>query len=365
MKDASILVTGGIGFLGSAIVDALREKHSEWSITVVDLKPPRKDQVDVKYIIGDITKIADVRKVVETAKPTCIIHTAGLVPDLANRYGRRLHKRVYEVNVEGTRNMLAVAKELGTEAFVWTSSCCCVTDDMSCQYPNIDESWPTSGQSLIYGESKTIAEALVLAASDEKLSTCALRPPVLFGPEDYQFVPSVHACIAKRETPFIIGNGENMWDVMFVANAADAHVLAAENLMSVKTAAGQAFFISNNEPVPFRDLCLAIWAHFGHHPPFEMHIPEAVAKLVGLLGEWISWLTGNPPTLSSGSVLDACGMRYCNSAKAEKVLGYVPRIGLEEGIRLSCEVSVLMYATYICVDDDSWRTGIRGEVEAE
>jgi sterol-4alpha-carboxylate 3-dehydrogenase (decarboxylating) len=58
------------------------------------------------------------------------------------------------VNVEGTRNMLAAARESGVEAFVYTSSCCCVTDNMSIQYPNIDESWPLSHQSLVYGESK-------------------------------------------------------------------------------------------------------------------------------------------------------------------------------------------------------------------
>ena len=340
MSEVSILVTGGSGFLGSAVVDALREKHSKWSVTVFDIKPPTKERDGVRYLLGDVTKMSDVRAVIEAANPTCIIHTAGLVPDLANRYGRKLGKRVFSVNVGGTKNMLSVAKDFGTEAFVWTSSCCCVTDDMSYQYPNMDESWPTSSHSLIYGESKTVAESLVLAASDEKLSTCTLRPPVLFGPGDYQFVPSVYACIAKRETPFIIGSGENMWDVMYVANAADAHVLAVENLLSSKTAAGQAFFISNNEPVPFRDLCLTIWSHFGHHPPFEMHIPGAVAKLVGRLGEWISWLTGTPVTLSRGSVLDACGTRYCNSAKAEQILGYVPRIGLEEGIKLSCEVSI-------------------------
>ena len=363
MSEISILVTGGTGFLGSAIVDALQEKHPKWSITVFDLKPPTKDRDGVRYLQGDITNTIDVRSAMKTANPTCIIHTAGVVPDLANRYGRKSSKEVYDINVGGTQIILASAKEFGTEAFVWTSSCCCVTDDMSYQYPNIDESWPTSSHSLIYGESKATAEILVLAASDSKLSTCALRPPVLFGPDDYQFVPSIYACIAKRETPFIIGSGENMWDVMFVTNAADAHVLAAENLISSKTAAGQAFFISNNEPVPFRDLCLAIWAHFGHYPPFEMHIPEGVAKLVGRLGEWITWLTGNPVTLSSGSVLDACGTRYCNSVKAEKILGYVPRIGIEEGIRLSCKVSISEHVDS-CTDGNNRMAGVCEEAKA-
>lgn len=102
------------------------------------------------------------------------------------------------------------------------------------------------------------AEALVLVASDEKLATCAIRPTVLFGPDDDQLIPLIHSYIAKRETPWVIGSGQNLWDVTYVTNVADAHILAAENLTSSKTAAGEAFFISNNEPIPFRVLCLAI-----------------------------------------------------------------------------------------------------------
>lgn len=123
---------------------------------------------------------------------------------------------------------------------------------------------------------------------------------------------------------------------------ADAHVLAAENLIGSKTAAGQAIFISNNEPITFRDLCLAIWAHFGHYPPFEVHIPGSLAVTVGYIAEWVALLLGRPYTISGGSVLDACGTRYITGKKAEQLLGYKPRVGIEEGIRLSCEVSTLL-----------------------
>ena len=57
------------------------------------------------------------------------------------------------------------------------------------------------------------AEALVLAANDEKFATCALRSSVLVGPGDKQLIPSLHACIAKGETPFVVGDGLNLWDV--------------------------------------------------------------------------------------------------------------------------------------------------------
>lgn len=94
----------------------------------------------------------------------------------------------------------------------------------------------------------------MLSASGDAIKTCVLRPSVLCGEGDSQLIPSIHACIAKRETPYIIGSRFNLWDVTYVANVADAHVLAAENLLATMTAAGQAFFIHNDEPISFRDL---------------------------------------------------------------------------------------------------------------
>ena len=125
----------------------------------------------------------------------------------------------------------------------------------------------------------------------------------------------------------------------YVNNVADAHVQATENLLSSKTAAGEAIFISNEQPLPFRDFCLAVWADFGHYPSNEIKIPRLVAASVGSIADLVTRVTGTPTTISKGSVDDACCVRYCNGTKAQRLLGYKPRIGIEEGIRLSCEVS--------------------------
>lgn len=129
-----------------------------------------------------------------------------------------------------------------------------------------------------------------------------------------------------------------MWDVIYVGNVADAHVLAVENLFLTKTAAGQAFFISSEQPLPFRDFCLAVWQSFGHYPPFRVNIPRRLATLAGSVAEWVTWLTGYPSTLSRGSVQDACQIRYCSVVKAREVLGYKPSVSIEDGIRISCNV---------------------------
>lgn len=127
--------------------------------------------------------------------------------------------------------------------------------------------------------------------------------------------------------------------VSYVDNVADAHVLAVENLLTSKTAAGEAIFITNEQPVPFRDFCLAVWREFGHFPPFEIHMPRAVAASFGFIADIVTQITGTATTLSRGSVDDATCVRYCNGEKARRLLGYSPQVGLEEGIRRSCDVS--------------------------
>ena len=150
----SVLLTGGIGFVGRAIVDAAQEKHPEWVLTVLDLEKPSQPKPSIRYVAADITVAAEMNQIVDELKPTVIIHTAGIVPGLADRYTRRQRQLVWKVNVDGTQNVLDAARRSGVEAVVWTGSCTAVTDDMRYQYPNIDETCPTSGLSLIYGESK-------------------------------------------------------------------------------------------------------------------------------------------------------------------------------------------------------------------
>ncbi len=148
----SVFITGGNGFVGRAIVNALKEKHPHWVITIFDLQVSEKERPGVSYELGNITIGAEVDLTFVQIKPPAIIHTAGTVPLLASRYGKKDRDRIFYVNVKGTRNILTAAKRHWVKAFVWTSSFTAVADGLWFQYPNIDETWPTSIHSLVYGE---------------------------------------------------------------------------------------------------------------------------------------------------------------------------------------------------------------------
>lgn len=323
--------------------------------------------------------------------PSSVAFKIANSPCLA-RYSRRIEALVRKTNVTGTQHVVGAAEQTGCRALVYTSSCCAVVDDMSMSYPNIDERWPVADKSSIYGESKVEAERIVIAANTNReqaqesagddpaekslhprpqrpMLTCVLRPSVIFGEGDNQLIPSIHACIAKGESRFIIGDGCNLWDTTYVGNVADAHVLALENLLSIRAkrnpvdadekdvvesarlgagnAAGETFFIQNNEPISFREFSLAVWKEFGHYPPWlEIRIPEGLGWALGLVAELFTRISGRPLTLSRGSVMDAAAMRYATGNKASRILGYRPRIGLEVGIKRSCQVSDVFSADF-------------------
>jgi sterol-4alpha-carboxylate 3-dehydrogenase (decarboxylating) len=342
-KPLEVLVTGGTGFLGSKIAESLATKHPDWSISVLDIRPPssaHKTRI-TQFIEADITSRESINNAFVDYSPDLVVHSAGVVPARKSRYStkRKDWERVKAINYDGTVHVLDAAMASGCRNFVYTSSCTAVIDDLDHDYFYMNESIPIGNATLHYGKSKGLAETYVMSSKhvEKGLVACALRPCTIIGPGDTAVISLMHDLIAKGETYFIVGDGNNFYDFMYIDNAVDAHVLAVENLLSSKTAAGEIFFISNQEPVYFWDFLAYIWAQFGHVPRFRIHIPTTIAWLAGFALEWTSWLTGSASTLDRGSVKDGVRTHFSDNSKAIRILGYKPKVGLAEGVRLSCE----------------------------
>lgn len=152
-----VLVTGGSGFLGGAVVDALQVKHPDWILYNLDIRPSnRNDDTEVQFESANITVAEKVDAVFDKLRPHVVVHTAGVVPNGQARYSNSKNDRdwVFSINYDGTRNVLDAAKKSGCKTFVYTSSCTVMTDDVNHDYPLMDETIPIGHATLIYGSSK-------------------------------------------------------------------------------------------------------------------------------------------------------------------------------------------------------------------
>jgi sterol-4alpha-carboxylate 3-dehydrogenase (decarboxylating) len=309
----------------------------------VDINPPALGTgsfSEVRYVRANILQPEELHNIFEEAKPTIVIHTVGIVPSVLSRYTSKGRDAIFEVNVQGTKNVVEAAKNCGARGLVYTSSVTVLVDEMGVDIKNADETWITGRATTVYGQSKTAAENFVLSQNTFTFQTCSLRSAPVFGPNDPIMIPTMHGCIARGETPFIIGDSQNLVDYVYVSNVADAHVLAVLNLLYSGTAAGEAFFITNGEPITARDMCIATWKEFGHTPRYNITIPQGLAWWMGWATEWAGWISGSQGTFSRGIIMDATATRYLNIGKARRILGYVPKVGLADALRISCQVSM-------------------------
>jgi sterol-4alpha-carboxylate 3-dehydrogenase (decarboxylating) len=157
MEQTNVLVTGGCGFLGTAIVSALLTTK-RFSITAMDINPPSLGSstfpTQVRYVRADVLDRDALQKVFNEAKPAIVVHTVGVYPLGAARYSTKGKDAVFKVNVEGTRNVIDAAKACGAKGLVYTSSVTVVLDRLTQDFKNIDESWPAGDVDTSYGQSK-------------------------------------------------------------------------------------------------------------------------------------------------------------------------------------------------------------------
>ena len=322
-----ILVTGGGGFLGTHIIKELL-KNSSYIVTNFSRHSySHLEDLGVPTIKGDIRKREDVEKALSQGFDA-IFHVAAL----AGVWGK--YEDYYGINYEGTKNLVEVAKSKGIQRFVYTSTPSVVfnKDDLL----GVGEEQPYATEFLnAYSETKTMAEKLVLAANDnQNFLSCAIRPHLIWGPGDPHLFPRVIQK-GKEGKLKIVGDGENMVDIVFVENAALAHVQAFEHLKANSRVCGQAYFVGQERPVKLWGFINQILG-FVKVDPVMNSIDVTTAYRIGWLLEKVFKLLGimkPEPPMTRFVALNLGKSHYFSHEKAKRDFGYYPKVTIEEGLK--------------------------------
>ena len=346
MKTA--LVTGGTGFLGRRIVERLLDQGR--SVAVLARHPaPDLAQRGVRFIcvsLDDTAAVAAACAGVET-----VFHVAAKV----GVWGK--YSDYFRTNVIGTRALLDGCRAQGVQNLIYTSTPSVVYNHHD--LANANESLPlTTHCPSAYPLTKAIAEREVLAANSTSLRTVALRPHLIWGVGDPHLVPRILER-ARSGRLRIVGDGKNRVDMVHVDNAVDAHLLAEAALVRsdnevrteivcnalrykpsapdksrsvAGTAAGKAYFITNDEPVVLWDWVNGLLTALGERP-ISKRLSLRTASTVGAVCEAL-WHTlplhGEPP-MTRFVAAELAKDHWFDIAAAKRDLGYTPRLSMAEG----------------------------------
>jgi nucleoside-diphosphate-sugar epimerase len=317
-----VLVTGGTGFTGSALCRRLAELGHE--VHSLDYKPGLYDddlrQRGVHIHQGSVTDKALVTRLVDGCAR--VYHTAA-----AFRLVNLGRKAYWDVNVDGTRNVLEAARAAGG-ARVVNCSTCGVHGNVD--YPPAIETAPIAPADY-YQYTKWEAEKVAMEYVDRGQWVTTLRPAAIYGPGDPERFYLIFKQVDKGRFVFL-GDGSALYHPLYVDNLVDAFLLAGEN----DAALGQSYLIADAEYLPIKQLVERIAKALGlrckvYFLPFAPAYAVASAVEVAY-----SPFDAEPPVFTRR--LDWFRQnRAFDISKARRDLGYEPRVDLDEGLRRTAE----------------------------
>jgi len=317
-----ILVTGGTGFTGKALVQRLLDDGHE--VRALDyregLKTDELRRHGAEVVLGSVTDRDVVRRAVDGVD--VVHHLAAAFREL--NVGERHY---WEVNVEGTRNVLEAAQAAGVRKVVYCSTCGV--------HGNIDA--PPAGEDApiqpadYYQRTKYEAEPIAREFFERGLKTVTLRPAAIYGPGDPERFFLIFKRVAGGSFP-MFGSGATSYHPLYIDNLVDAFLLAMQD----GRGDGEAYLIADAEYVAIEDLvrrigrALDVDVRVRHYPLWPLiaagHACEKLCKPFGitppLFPRRVDWYRQN---------------RAFRIDKARRELGYEPRVGLDEGLRRTAE----------------------------
>jgi len=316
------LVTGGGGFLGKAIVKLLRERGDE--VRSFSRNPhPALTEMGVEHCRGELADAGAVKRAAEGCD--IVFHVAAK----AGVWGP--YEEFYRANVLGTKHVIDACRLHGIKRLIHTSSPSVVFDGSDME--GVDESVPYPEHfEAFYPQTKAEAEQLVLQANDQTLATVALRPHLIWGPEDNHLVPRILERGAKGALRKL-GSRECLVDTVYVDNAALAHLQAADHLDVGSVVAGKAYFLSQGEPLPIWDVVNRI-LDAGGLPPVTRTLSPSLAYTIGTILEKVYGLLKlkGEPRMTRFVAKELSTSHWFDLSAAKNDFGYQPEVTFDEGI---------------------------------
>lgn len=188
---------------------------------------------------------------------------------------------------------------------------------------------------------KAASDKMTLEYDDPAgMRTCTLRPAAVHGERDNDITPAIMRNLRLGRNKIQIGDNSNLFSTTYAGNAADAHLAAVDKLLnSPQGVAGEAFFITNGEPLRFWDFSRAVWRAAGDETrPEEVRTVSLTLALLYVWGlEWVCWFKGVVPPVTRQIVRFSNMHRWYVIDKATERLGWKPEVSQEEGIRRAVE----------------------------
>jgi nucleoside-diphosphate-sugar epimerase len=317
------LVTGGGGFLGRHIVTKLLARGDRVRVL------GRRSYSDLQKM-GVETVIADLKDATAVERACRSMDTVFHAAAHAGYWGS--WRSFYGPNVVGTQNVLAGCRQAGVRKLVYTSTPSVVSAPGNMEHVDERIPYPTHYE-CPYPATKAQAERLVLHANGtDGLLTVSVRPHLIFGPGDPHLFPRIIER-ARQGQLVQVGNGTNKVDVVYVENAADAHLLAADRLREGSPVNGQAYFISQGVPVVLWAWINVILQELGISS-VSRKMSHGTARTVGAALEMAYTVLPfrGEPRMTRFLADQLATSHYFDISKARKDLGYEPRISTEEGL---------------------------------
>ena len=333
---ATIFVTGATGFIGTRLVQTLLEQghHIRALTRRPHPQPPLGfgwehggplDDEHVELVLGDITDRESIRRGMTGCSH--VFHLAAYAKNWA-----RQRRTFFDMNVQGMRNVVETAGELGVERIVWTSTI--VTLGPTRRGELADESTPRIMDRCFteYERTKAQAEREALRYAEEGIPVVIVNPTRVYGPGHFTEANALSLLIDqydRGEVPILLNYGVNVGNYVFVEDVVRGHVLAMH-----KGRVGQCYILGG-ENVTLREFFRTIDRVSGKRHfqlPLWYIAPMLYAVVLQKRAEWL----GIYPRITPGWIRTFIAEWAHSSEKAERELGY-QWTPLSEGVRITYE----------------------------